>query len=340
MAPVRGALVSVAGVALACASAAFACSGESLTGFGAVGTGASGGSTASTTSTTTTSSSTSTTSTTATTTTTTTTSTGAGGAGTGGANAGGGGANAGGGGANTGGAGGSIVDGDLDGLDDGLEAALAASYFPYYSLDPGDGCTRHGVLFRLRPHPVDASKIAIWYDVLYEHDCGLNGHAGDDEVFGAVIDPSVPPPAGLLALRAISHQGTLCETKTTCGSLPNCSACTTATKAGALYPVVFASVDKHGSYVKESTCDFNVICDFGGCALNPAPDVPLLVNAGEPGAPLVQDLTAQGFVTPGNGWTEPSLMNYDPWGGTEFGSAGVVSDDLADGAFLIDPGGC
>ena len=58
----------------------------------------------------------------------------------------------------------------------------------------------------------------IVYDQLYALDCGLDGHIGDDEVFGATIDPSVPAPGGLVALVAISHQGTPCERVTTCGS--------------------------------------------------------------------------------------------------------------------------
>jgi hypothetical protein len=98
------------------------------------------------------------------------------------------------------------VDADGDGLIDAQELAIAQSYYPYYSVSPSDKCPLHGVLFRASPHPADASKIALWYVVLYENDCGAGGHVGDDEVFGALVDPSVPPPAGLLALRAISHQ--------------------------------------------------------------------------------------------------------------------------------------
>ena len=52
----------------------------------------------------------------------------------------------------------------------------------------------------------------------------------------------------------------------------------------------------NGSYADEATCSGSFICDFGGCALAPA-DAPMLVNAGEPGHPLIHDLTAEGFVT-------------------------------------------
>jgi hypothetical protein len=232
-----------------------------------------------------------------------------------------------------------VVDGDGDGIDDALEDDIARAYYPFFSLHPDDGCPLHGVLFRLSPHPDDASKLMIWYDVLYQDDCGVNGHVGDNELFGALIDPTLPAPAGILALRAISHQGTLCERVTTCGSLAGCAPCTTATRNGESYPVVFSSKDKHGGYVVEASCDQNVICDFGGCGVGAADD-PAMVNAGEPGAPLVTDLSAQGFITPEQGWTEPGVMAYDPWGGAEFGTAGIVADDLEDAAFVIAPSGC
>jgi hypothetical protein len=233
-----------------------------------------------------------------------------------------------------------VLDGDGDGIADAEEQALAEKYFPYLSLSPSDACPRHGVLYRLAPHPADASKLAVWYVVLYEKDCGALGHVGDDEVFGALLDPKLPPPAGLLALRAISHQGTVCEKKTSCGSLPGCEPCATAARGGQQVPVVFSSLNKHGGYVKESTCDLNVLCDLGGCALASTPSAPPLVNAGEPGKPLVQDLTTQGFINAKNGWSEAALQHYDPWGGKKFGGAGKVSDDLVDAAFVIGPAGC
>jgi hypothetical protein len=66
----------------------------------------------------------------------------------------------------------------------------------------------------------------------------------------------------------------------------------------------------------------------------------MFVNAGEPGRPLTRDLTGAGLITIGNGWTEPSLLNFDPWGGHDFGGAGNVTDDLIDESFLIAPSGC
>jgi hypothetical protein len=231
-------------------------------------------------------------------------------------------------------------DGDGDGIDDAQEMTWAKAYFPFYSIDPADKCKTHGVLFRLTRHPKNVARLAIWYDVLYDQDCGANGHPGDSETFGALVDPAKPAPEGILALRAISHQGTICQHVSTCGVCSGQDKCESAPSGGKTFPVVYSSVNKHGGYVKESTCDLSVICDFGGCALAPQPDAPPFVNAGEPGKPLVSDLTTQGFITGANGWKNQGLMNYDPWGSSEFGGAGTLASKLTDAQFVIDPAGC
>ena len=46
-----------------------------------------------------------------------------------------------------------FVDEDLDGLDDAYELDIATRYMPFIALDPGDGCTRSGLVVRVRPHP-------------------------------------------------------------------------------------------------------------------------------------------------------------------------------------------
>jgi len=159
-------------------------------------------------------------------------------------------------------------------------------------------------------------------------------------VFGVVIDPSKPAPAGILALRAISHQGTPCQQITTCGACPGMTACTTAQRNGAPYPVVFPSKDKHGNYVVKATCDQSLLCDFGGCALSPTAASSPMVNVGEPSHPLVHDLTNDGFITPANGFTKTELMHFDPWKPGDFGAAGDVSQDLVDPAFVVDTTAC
>src|SRR5439155_8897772 len=116
-------------------------------------------------------------------------------------------------------------------------------------------------------------------------DCGLGGHAGDDEVFAITVDPALPPPAGIVAMKAISHQGTLCERQSQCGRCQGQTACQTLPKSGVPWPAVWPSRDKHGSYVNRgATCTALMTC-FDSCDDNPAPRIPPIVNAGEPGHP-------------------------------------------------------
>lgn len=227
-----------------------------------------------------------------------------------------------------------MVDKDGDGLDDALEEKLAADYLPFLSLDPADKCARAVIVFRVYPHPdAKATRLHLIYDTLFEKDCGASGHVGDNEVFALTVDPAKPAPEGILAMRAISHQGTACEAITNCGSCSGLEKCTTATKKGAAFPVVFYSKDKHGSYLQESKCDNS--CFFTNfCVLAPTSTEPKMINAGEPEMPLANNLTTAGMITGANGWTEMSVFNYEIWGGKEFGGAGKVNEDLIDKAFL------
>lgn len=222
------------------------------------------------------------------------------------------------------------TDADHDGLDDRYEDELARGYLPYLSLDPNDKCPLSGILFRARPHPQNPALVHILYDRLYQRDCGLGGHLGDDEAFAITVDPRQPYPFGLTAMKAISHQGTACQRVSECDRCGG-SACDLASVGTQLLPVVFSSSDKHGTYVLRSTCQLSCL---DNCVLAPTAFVPPLQNAGEPGAPLTHDLSANGFITAANGWTETALFGFDPWAaGVSFGGAGVVASDLVDPAF-------
>ena len=228
-----------------------------------------------------------------------------------------------------------IVDDDHDGLDDRVELQLAREYLPFVSLDPDDGCPRSGLVARVRKHPDDGTKILIVYSHLFERDCGLNGHVGDNEAFGILIDPAIAAPGGILAIRTASHQNTLCERVTECTTCPGDGriACDVAAEGGQLWPVLYASKGKHGQYASRGECPLLGTC-LDRCALNAARVRPPVVHVGEPAAPLTHDLTADGFITAANGWTEAALMNHDPWNSAvDFGSAGNVAGDLADSAF-------
>ncbi len=227
-----------------------------------------------------------------------------------------------------------LVDLDQDGLDDARELQLATDYLPFVSLDPGDGCTRDGFVVRVRKHPADSTKILIVYDHLFETDCGFGGHTGDDEVFGIAVDPAIPAPGGILAIRTASHQNTPCERLTQCTTCSNDSRpkCDLAAADGAMWPIVYASKDKHGQYATKAQCPTFGTC-LDQCTLNPTRHLAPITNAGEPAHPLVTNLTAQGFITAANGWTKPELLNVDPWAPGDFGGAGNIADDLVDPAF-------
>lgn len=222
------------------------------------------------------------------------------------------------------------IDDDHDGLADAIEDAAARAYLPFLSTHPDDACPLSGLVVRVRPHPDDDTLLHLVYSRLYQDDCGLAGHVGDNEAFGATIDPARAPPWGLVALRAIGHQGTLCERSTTCGSCEGLDACTAAPDGR---PVLFSSKDKHAGVV-DLGLGCGLLSCFDTCELSDEPATVPLVNVGEPDAPRVSDLSEQAFVREELGWTEETLHHYDPWSDAEFGTAGVVAGDLLDEAFL------
>ena len=222
----------------------------------------------------------------------------------------------------------SIVDRDLDGLDDALEARIAQDYLPNLSLHPRDDCPLGLIIYRLRPHPADASLIMILYDHLYERDCGIGSHVGDNETFAVTVNPAKPAPAGLTAMKAISHQNTACQKITACGTCSGLAACD-LTPDGR--PRLYASRDKHGGYAQKSACQVLAICT-DDCAAGDQLGVPL-ANVGEPDAHLIEDLTAAGYITADAGWTRSEVFNFNPWGAAKFGGAGAPSGDLVDAAF-------
>lgn len=220
------------------------------------------------------------------------------------------------------------VDDDGDGLEDAFELALVRAHLPFLAHHPEERCGRAGVVFRARPHPEDGALVHVVFTQLFALDCGLNGHDGDNEAFGATIDPRLPPPAGLVALVAVSHQGTPCERTTSCGACAGMAACDRVEGRAILY----SSKDKHAGAV-----DIGGGCSVGACLDSCALDVVSaavpLVNAGEPDAPLLAslDVGAGGFID--DEWPAV-LRGYDPWGGAVLGGAGVVADDLVDPALL------
>jgi hypothetical protein len=223
-------------------------------------------------------------------------------------------------------------DQDRDGLDDAMELTWAHDYLPFLSISPEDHCPTAGIIVRVTPSPT-AGFVHVLYDVLYNDDCGLGGHVGDDERFAITVDPMMPPPAGIVAIKAIAHKGSVCEKTSECGRCAGQRACATLVENGTPWPAVWVSRDKHGNYVdRAQTCQPTNTC-LDDCDDRPAPAMLAIVNVGEPCAPLVHDLTTQGFITTANGWTHQELFNYDPWGVQPFGGADVLAADLTDSAF-------
>ena len=93
-----------------------------------------------------------------------------------------------------------IIDLDRDGLDDAWENAIARAYLPILAGHPQDACPLDGFVYRIHKHPQDPALIHIIYDHLYQDDCGLGGHVGDDEVFAITVNPAKPAPLGITAM--------------------------------------------------------------------------------------------------------------------------------------------
>jgi len=228
-------------------------------------------------------------------------------------------------------------DQDRDGLDDAQELAWAQQYLPYLSLAPDEECATAGIVVRVEP--LDAAGfIRIRYDVLYDNDCGIGGHVGDDERFAMTVDVAQPPPDGIVTIKAVSHKGAgFCEKESDCGRCPGESACATLVENGVARPAVWISRNKHGNYVnRASSCQLDNTC-LDDCTDNATPASLTIVNVGEPCYPLVSNLTTQGFITTANGWTNQALFDYDPWGGQPFGGGSVIATDLTDPAFETPP---
>jgi hypothetical protein len=228
-------------------------------------------------------------------------------------------------------------DQDRDGLDDAMELAWAQEYLPYLSTAPDEECSTAGIIVRVEPLDVPGF-VRIRYDVLYDTDCGIGGHIGDDERFAISVNTAVPPPDGITTIKAIAHKGApFCEKESDCGRCAGQMACATLPDNGTQRPAVWVSRDKHGNYVdRQSTCAFDNTC-LDECADNATPASLPIVNVGEPCAPLVTNLTTQGFITTANGWSNQALFDYDPWGGQPFGGGSVLSVDLTDPAFETPP---
>ncbi len=166
---------------------------------------------------------------------------------------------------------------DQDGLDDAQELAWAEQYLPYLSVSPSDDCPTAGLVVRVSPHPTTPGFIHIIYDFLYNEDCGIGGHIGDDETFATTINPSLPPPDGIVAIKGIPHKGSECQKITVCGRCGGLTPCDTLVKNGVPWPAIWPAKNKHGNYVNRSlTCELLNTC-LDECQDDAAPAQPPIV---------------------------------------------------------------
>ena len=243
---------------------------------------------------------------------------------------------------------------DSDGLDDGVEDALATRFFPYVWYDNGEdwGCTHPATswnpgtaLARVIPHPNDPSKISVQYNLLYARDCGdavglivgtKFAHNGDVEPFSLTLAPnaSCPYGYGAFSLKTFAHYratGEHSEQRLLGNS------CTWGRHAGGSPYVarIYAAENKHANYVSDASCDAGGFHGSDNCSESFW--LPFnVVNVGEPHAPRVDELSAHQF--PGEyAWSSVPFRGSRGYGD---GDAGVIRDkwlDLATMATAHEP---
>ncbi len=191
-------------------------------------------------------------------------------------------------------------DDDHDGLDDGLEATLAAAYFPaavWFHPDetcawPAGPVTPGMAAYHAQIDPRNPRLISLTYTLHYRRDCGspfrgIDSHIGDVETFGLTFAPDAACPLGwqLYAIRAVAHGGGPANIEETV--LQSCSPA----------PEIFVSLSKHATYLTIAQCEAYLdpfqVCDRGFSApFN-------LVQAGEDAYRLADDLSAYFPPEPG-----------------------------------------
>jgi hypothetical protein len=176
-----------------------------------------------------------------------------------------------------------VVDRDQDGLDDALELRLATTFLPtiheFQDERERDACpepTPRPIVFRVRPRVSDAGRdplhVAITYVLLYSADCGALGHRGDNEAFTLALEERAGAWQRTAAV-AVAHQATEAEVLSS-GSGGD----------------IWVSRDKHANFASFIACgEADVVmeeCSEHG----PRPASFCWLNAGEPWAPLSNDL--------------------------------------------------
>jgi hypothetical protein len=205
------------------------------------------------------------------------------------------------------------ADGDGDGIDDGVEQALAQQFLPsiYYSYS--ETCSSPSpqpVVFRAR-HPTwlgnpENNFILIDYVLLYNEDCGPNGHSGDNESFQVWLQWN-GSQWQFYSISAVAHW-----------AAPVCELATQS-----WVNAVWVGNDKHGTYADPGVCG----CFGSDACSNPGwTKSHVLYNAGEPGAHLLDWLG-----TADSGWSSEYV-----WSDSQFFGAGTIRDQLYNSRYARD----
>lgn len=208
------------------------------------------------------------------------------------------------------------VDQDADGLSDAFEDELLAAVVPSMradELEPALASADWGVAAVGRVMPVDASTLRVFIMLGWQEDYGwLSGgcvdtfgegftaHPGDSE---RVVVTLVATPDGGWAL----HQAYTAAHEFTPDDQSAIHDGTALEFTAEPRWRVYSSLAKHGTYISHAACEgvTEGICTVDeACGLDANDErVPMVVNAGEPSAPRVTDLSSLGF--PGDdAWAE------------------------------------
>jgi hypothetical protein len=259
------------------------------------------------------------------------------------------------------------VDGDLDGIPDALELALAQRFFPtlnlhcgsYEGLAYGDRRQLYGhsvpgytnssngkIPFFARPYNpgtgADCAEpfqcIEIRYGIAWNWDLGDNfgggGHRGDSEMYAILVarkdtDGSEWGTTWAVAQNDVNQWRLMKEFMT---AHLNTSGDSSSYRAhgnlgSATYQKVWCSEGKHGMYRTQSSCNNGGFLDADDCSDNRC-DIR---------ADVYQDVQNIGEPTvplnryipyPGASKTTPPSGSYDVWGGTKFGDSGDYKSRL------------
>ena len=225
------------------------------------------------------------------------------------------------------------TDRDGDGLDDTEELAIARDYLPFLSIGGDEMCPTSGLVVRVTPAEI-VGLVRVRYGWIFDRDCNV-GTRGVVGGFGVLVDPSRAAPDGIVSLRSVSRPDSFCQALSTCGQCPGQMAC--ETRLGR--PTLWASVNRHAIYANRSLSCLQSGACVALCENAATSAAPPLVNVGEPDAPLVRDLTDDGFISAANGWQSTELFHYDPFGGQPFGD-GPSLRTVLDDPQRSDPPGC